>query len=158
MLYTTKPLEVLPPLYIFDSRAGNLVNFNIEPSWVEGLPDFTGKFGRDKKFIYHSSVDVWKKRVPWMRVLFRLYVEKIVLNTYPNASITIERYYRTGQSPQGEQLFSKFDSDPGRLSRSKIQRWSSGGDCVEPRDLSSYFGLPKSKQRQNQRDGLISYL
>ena len=89
ILYTTNLLEVLPPIYIFYLRAKNSVNFKIEPSWVEWLPTITGKFGRDKKFLYHSSVAVWKKGSMY-ESLFWIYVEKIVLKTYPNASITIE--------------------------------------------------------------------
>ena len=67
--YTTNLLEVIPPLYIFDSKAENSGNFKIEPYWVEGFPTVTGKFGLENKFLYHYSVAV-RQRVPWMIVYF----------------------------------------------------------------------------------------
>ena len=44
--------------------------------------------------------------------------EKIVLNTYLNASITIEKYYKTGQVLK-RPVFLKVGSGPGRLSKSE---------------------------------------
>ena len=82
---------MLPPLYIFESKAEKLGNLNIEPSWVEGLPTVTGKFGQYNKFLYHSSVAVHKKG-SMSDSLFWIYVEKIVLDIYTNYSRTIERY------------------------------------------------------------------
>ena len=62
-------------------------------------------------------VAAWKK-VSIDEILYRLYVEKIVLNTYPNASRTIKRDYRTCQILKGT-VFLKVDSGPERLSKFK---------------------------------------
>ena len=115
--HTKTPLEVLPPLYIFDSEAENSENFKIKPSWVEGLPTVTGKFGRYKKFLYHSSVDVWKKGY-MDESLSRPYIQKIVLSTYSNASRTTEQDYRTGQLLK-RPILLEVDSGYGRLSKSE---------------------------------------
>ena len=32
--YTTNPWEVIPPIYIFDSKAASSDNFKVKPSWV----------------------------------------------------------------------------------------------------------------------------
>ena len=75
--YTTNPREVLPPLYIFDSKAASLDNFKVETSWVDGLPSVAGKFGWEKEYTYYSSVAV-RKKGSMDESLFQEYVEKIV--------------------------------------------------------------------------------
>ena len=70
--------------------------FDIEPCWVDGLRTVTGKFGRDKKLLWHSSVVV-RQKIFVDESLFWICVVTIVLNTYPSDLRTIEREYRTGQ-------------------------------------------------------------
>ena len=48
-VYATNPLEVLPPLYIFDAKSKNENNYKIDPLWCRGLPKVSGKFGRFRK-------------------------------------------------------------------------------------------------------------
>ena len=130
---------MLPPLYIFDLRAEKSGKFKIEPSWVEGLQTITGKFGRDKKFIYHSSVDFCQKGST-DKNLFQLYVDKIFPNTYPNSSRTIEKENRTVQLLK-VLVFPKVDSGPGSISKSKdnvYSRWQ-----IWEREIVIILGLPR---------------
>ena len=48
-VYSKNPLEVLPPLYIFDTKLKDASNYKINPEWCKGLPKVVGKFGRNKK-------------------------------------------------------------------------------------------------------------
>ncbi len=41
-VYTTNPLEPLPPLYIFETKAKNESNYTIDPAWCQGLPTVRG--------------------------------------------------------------------------------------------------------------------
>ena len=46
--------EVMPHVYYFDSSAENNGNFQVKPSWVNGLPQVRGKYGCPET--YESSV------------------------------------------------------------------------------------------------------
>ena len=48
--------EVMPPVYCFDSSTENNENFQVKPSWVEGLPQVQGKYGFPTTETYESSV------------------------------------------------------------------------------------------------------
>ena len=52
-VYSTNPLEVLPPLYIFDTKSKDASNYKINPEWCKGLPKVVGKFGRNKKELWN---------------------------------------------------------------------------------------------------------
>ena len=46
--------EAMPPIYCYDSSAGDEENFQIKPSWVEGLPKVRGGYGCPTVEIYDS--------------------------------------------------------------------------------------------------------
>ena len=110
-------------------------NFNIEPYWVEGLPTASGKFGQDNKFLYHYSVAVRQKGFT-NESLFWLYVDKFVLNTYPNDPRTIKQDYRTGYILKGTFLSNLTVVLEGCKSQDRTM--ISGGKCGSA-GLSSYL-------------------
>ena len=50
--------EVMHPIYFLDSSAENSENFQVKPTWVQGLPKVRGKYGYPTTNNSDSSVDV----------------------------------------------------------------------------------------------------
>ena len=112
-VYATNLLEVLPPLYIFNTKSKNENNYKIDPLWCRGLPKVSGKFGRCKKELWNSFVACRPKGSMDVS-LFEMFCTKVILPCYPNVLPTIEQDDDGGiiKGP----LFLKVDSGPGRLS------------------------------------------
>lgn len=149
-VYATNPHEVLPPLYIFDSKATNPSNFKVEPSWVGNLPYVTGHFGMPRKTLFHSEVAV-RPKGSMDESLFESYIRRIICQCYPNASQNIKRDPETGKLLEGP-VFLKVDSGPGRLSRSassiafREQLWNKG--------IIIILGLPNATEATQEMDDL----
>ena len=52
--------DVMPPIYFFISSADNSDNFQVKPTWVQGIPKVRGKYGCPTNKTYDSSVAVRK--------------------------------------------------------------------------------------------------
>ncbi len=82
-VYATNPLEVLPPLYIFDTEAKSESNYNIDPEWCCNLPSVTGTFGTGKRMTYPSFVAMRPKGF-MDKSLYPLFINEVILKCYPN--------------------------------------------------------------------------
>lgn len=56
--YGTNPLEAMPPVYIFETKAKTEENMRIKPQWVEGLPIVKGWWGLGEETVMDSQVSV----------------------------------------------------------------------------------------------------
>ena len=52
--------EAMPPIYCYYSSAGDEENFQIKPSWVEGLPKVRVRYGFPNVETYNSFASVCK--------------------------------------------------------------------------------------------------
>ena len=52
--------EVMPTIYSFGSSAQNNYNFQVNPTWVQGLPKVHGKYVCPTTETYDSSVSLRK--------------------------------------------------------------------------------------------------
>ena len=104
--------EVIPPMYIFDSKAEKSENYSQKASWVEGLPIVTGKFGCDVVKKYPSFTTVTKSG-SMIDKKFCQYIETCIVKLYPNLSKEWS-INENGEIISGPILI-KTDAGPGRL-------------------------------------------
>ena len=115
-VYTTNAAgEVLPPLYIFDSKAQDEKNYKIDLRACDGLPTVTGKYGLDKVQTFHSFVAV-RKKGSMDTSLWKAFNKDIILPCYPNIANKVVRCPITKKILKGP-VIMKTDAGPGRLSK-----------------------------------------
>ena len=112
MYGTTGAYEVIPPLFIFDSKAKQVENQKIKTEWVEGLPRVRGRYGCPTTEEYCCHVAV-RPSGSMDDVLFMDYIQKVILLLYPNIGKTLVRD-ENGVLVTGPILI-KTDGGPGRL-------------------------------------------
>ena len=104
--------EVMPPVYCFDSSAENNENFQVKPSWVEGLPQVRGKYGCPTTETYESSVAVRKSGCTDEQLMQQL-IKEIYLPLCPNFQKDV-KHDDNGMFLRGP-IVLKTDSGQGRL-------------------------------------------
>ncbi len=82
VVYCANPLEVLPPLFIFDTKAKSGSNFIIGPAWSHGLPKVSGKIRTGAKQILESLI-VMKPKGGMDATMFPIFICHIILPYYP---------------------------------------------------------------------------
>ena len=75
--------EVMPPVYYFDSGAANEENFQVKPSWVEGLPKVRGMYGCPTTELYESHISVRKSESTDEQLMQQL-IENVYVPLFPN--------------------------------------------------------------------------
>ena len=105
--------EILPPVYCFDSGAGNKENFQVKFAWVDGLPTVRGRYGCPTTETWQSSVSVRKSGCTDEELLQQIIVD-VYLPLYPNLSPVTKRD-ANGKFLRGP-IIIKTDSGQGRLS------------------------------------------
>ena len=60
-VYGSTPLEPMPPIFIFDSKAKDAENARVKASWCANLPVITGRWGFDEDTTIGSHVAARKK-------------------------------------------------------------------------------------------------
>ena len=148
-LYTVNLFgEVLPPLYIFDSKAKEEANFTVDSRNAVGLPEVTGIYGLYRPTCFSSGLSV-RKKGGTDTSLWAEYNEKIIKPCYPRMSKHIVRCPRTNKLLQGP-LILKTDAGPGRLSKQADSwearwRWHNEG-------LVILLGLPNGTSATQEMD------
>ena len=129
----------MPPVYCFDSSAENQENFQVKPSWVNGLPKVRGKFGCPTTETYDSSVSVRKSGCTDEELMQQL-IEEVYLPLYPNFQKDIVRD-NNGVLLAGP-IIIKIDSGQGRL----VATFSSieFRERMQQRGVYLVLGLPNS--------------
>ena len=109
---TTAAGEVMPPVCFFDSGAVNEENFQVKPSWVEGLPKVWGMYGCTTTETYESHIYVRKSGCTDEQLMQQL-IENEYLHLFPNCRKETVRD-DNGKFISGP-VFFKTDSGQGRL-------------------------------------------
>ena len=102
----------MPPMYCYDSSAGDEENFQIKPSWVEGLPKVRGRYGCPTVETYDSFASVSKYECTDKQLMQKI-MEDVYLTLYPNFHKVVKRD-NNGKILAGP-VFLKIDSGQGRL-------------------------------------------
>ena len=141
--------EALPPLYIFDSGAKVEANYRVKLSWLNGLPEVTGRYGCPERVTQASFYSV-RARGSMDDSLFNDYVERVVLPLYPNISKTA-KFDGTGKLLCGPVIL-KVDSGPGRIvaNLESIKR----RDAFRELGLLILMGLPNATSVNQEMDAL----
>ncbi len=116
IVYSSNPLEPLPPLFIFDTKAKTESNYNIDPSLCQGLPKVQGKYGTGHMQEWASLVAM-RPKGGMDKTLFPLFLDNVILPCYPyiqKETVCNE----TGRKIKGP-LFLKTDTGPGCLCKVK---------------------------------------
>ena len=107
--------EVVPPIYWFDSSSENSDNFQVKPTWVQGLPKVRGNYGFPTTKTYDSSVAVSKIVCTDEELMHKL-IENFYLPLYTNFR-SVKLRNDTGKFIFGPVIL-KTDSEQGRLTAS----------------------------------------
>ena len=108
--------DMLPPLFIFESKSKEPENYKIDPRICNNLPTVTGKYGGDEVKCYASEVAVRKKGSMDVS-LWSTYNRKCVMAPYENRiSPTPVRDPVTKKLISGP-MIEKTDAGPGRLTK-----------------------------------------
>ena len=75
--------EAMPPIYCYNISAGDEENFQIKPSWVEGLPKVRGSYGCPTVEIYDSFASVRKSGCTDKHLIQQI-IEDVYLPLYMN--------------------------------------------------------------------------
>ena len=139
----------MPPVYCFDSSAEKDVNFQVKPSWVEGLPKVRGKYGCPTTETYESSVAVRKSGCTDEQLMQQL-IEEVYLPLYPNCGKIVERD-DNGVFLRGP-IILKTDSGQGRL----VATFSSLNfrEQMQQRGVYLVLSLPNSTSCTQEQDQL----
>ncbi len=146
-VYATNPLEVLPPLYIFDTKAKSESNFHIDPEWCRDLPVVAGKYGTGKKMRYPSFVAM-RPKGSMDNTLYPVFLNEVILKCYPNVQKETVRD-KTGCKIKGPVLF-KCDTGPGRLCKT-IEHVESHKELLQ-KGVHNLLGLPNGTESQQELD------
>ena len=84
-VYTTNAAgEVLPPMYIFDSKAKDEENFTIDLRACDGLPSVTGYYGTGKLTTFNHSFVSCRSKGSMDTSLWAEFNRTVILPCYPN--------------------------------------------------------------------------
>ena len=141
--------EALPPLYIFDSREKVESNYRVKLSWLNGLPEVTGRYGCPERVAQASFYSV-QARGSMDDYLFNDYVERVELPLYPNISKRA-KFDGTGKLLCGLVIL-KVDSGPGQIvaNLESIKR----RDAFCELGLLILMGLPNATSVNQEMDAL----
>ena len=102
----------MSPIYCYYSSAGYEENFQIKPSWIEGLPKVRGTYGCPTVETYDSFASVRKSGCTDKQLMQQI-IEDVYLPLYPNFHKVVKR------NNNGKllvcPLFLKTESGQGRL-------------------------------------------
>jgi hypothetical protein len=141
--------ESIPPMYIYDSGAKHSKNFQVNTSWLEGLPKVTGRYGfRNMKEV--DSFYSVRQKGSMDDALLNDYIERVIMPLYPNLSSTAV-FSEDGKLIRGP-VFLKLDAGPGRIvaSEESITRRSE----FKEKGLLILMGLPNATAVQQEMDDL----
>lgn len=114
-VYCTNPLEELPPLFIFDTKAKSESNYDIDSAWCQGLPKVSGKYGTGVKQTWDSFVAM-RPKGGMDTSLFPIFIQNVILPCYPYVQSETVRVPVTKRKIKGP-LIIKTDTEPGQLSK-----------------------------------------
>ncbi len=77
-VYTTYTLELLPPLFIVDTKAKSKSNYNFDIEWCFGLHIVVGKYGTGYKMQY-PCLYPYLQRDQLTRLLHPLFIKEVIL-------------------------------------------------------------------------------
>ncbi len=142
--------ESLPPMYIFDSGAKVVDNFQVQLQWLDGLPSVTGRFGCLQQIESGSFYSV-RSRGSMDDSLLNDYINQVILPLYPNISKATAFEPTTGKLLHGPVIL-KLDSGPGRMVASfdsilRREELAEKGLIIMP-------GLPNATSVQQEIDAL----
>jgi len=141
--------EAMPPIYCYDSSAGDQENFQIKPSWVQGLPKVRCRYGCPTIESYDSFSSVCRS-ICTDEQLIQQIIENVYLPLYPNCHkvVTCDDNGKLLAGP----VFLKTDSGQGRL----VASFSSLEFKERMQDEGVYLilGLPNSTSRTQEQDQL----
>jgi len=112
---STASYEIIPPLYVCDSKAKKTDSQKVKANWVDGLPKVRGRYGCPTVEEYSSYVSVRSKSY-MDEELFQGYILNVIVSLYPNISQKFEHDV-DGNFLRGPVLI-KNDGGPGRLTAS----------------------------------------
>ena len=139
----------MSPVYCFDSGAVNDENFQVKPSWVEGLPKVQVMYGCPTTETYESNISVKKSGCTDEQLMQQL-IENVYLLLFPNCRKETVRDYN-GKFIAGPVVF-KTDSGQGRL----VATFSSleFRERMQERGVLLVLGLPNSTSCTQEQDQL----
>ncbi len=146
-VYATNPLEVLPPLYIFDTKAKSESNYNIDPEWCRDLPTVVGKFGTGKNMLYPSFVAMQPKG-SMDKTLYPIFINDVILKCYPNVQKETVRD-EDGRKVKGP-IILKTDTGPGRLCKD-ITHVTAREELYD-KGVHNLLGLPNGTKNTQEMD------
>ena len=140
--------EVLPPLYIFDSKAKEEDKFSVDPSIGIGLPEVEGVFGLYEKTCFAPYFAI-RRKGSMDTGLWSQFNETVILNCFPRCSKTIVRCPLTNKLLQGPVII-KTDAGPGRLSK-EAASWQFR-ERMHKKGLIIMLGLPNGTSATQEMD------
>ncbi len=130
--------EVLPPLYIMDSKAKEQENFKIDPRICIGLPEVVGMYGLTTQTRFSSFVSV-RPKGSMDTGLWTKFNDTLIVPCYPNMAREVTRCPVTNKILSGP-LILKTDAGPGRLSKD-AESWEFC-ERMHEKGLVILLGLP----------------
>mmetsp|Transcript_25862 Transcript_25862/g.46878 ORF Transcript_25862/g.46878 Transcript_25862/m.46878 type:complete len:219 (-) Transcript_25862:422-1078(-) len=140
--------EVLPPRYIFDSKAKEEDKFSVDPSIGIGLPEVEGVFGLYEKTYFAPYFAVCRKGL-MDTSLWSQFNETVILNCYPQCDKTIVRCPLTNKLLQGPVVI-KTNAGPGYLAK-EAASWEFR-ERMHSRGLIIMLGLPNGTSATQEMD------
>ena len=140
--------EVLPPLYIFDSKAKEEDKFSVDPSIGIGLPEVEGVFGLYEKTCFAPYFAI-RRKGSMDTSLWSQFNETVILNCFPRCSNAIVRCPLTNKLLQGPVII-KTDAGPGRLSK-EAASWQFR-ERMHEKGLIIMLGLPNGTSATQEMD------
>jgi len=140
--------EVLPPLYIYDSKAKKEENFAVDPEIVERLPKVAGRYGLLKKTEFGSFVSV-RRKGSMDTSLWAKFNEEVILPCYPNVAKKVTRCPITHKILSGP-LIVKTDAGPGRLAK-EAESWEFR-ERMNEKGVVILLGLPNGTSVNQEMD------